>query len=253
MEIHQHTHTERKKFTHYLWEFLMLFLAVSCGFLAENEREHLVDHQREKQYIKNLLQDLKQDTTAFSSNIKSRERRRITADSLIYLLSIPVSKETQNNIYNYANNLTAVEIFNYSNSTIQQLKSSGLMRLIRKADVVNSINAYDLRISRHRVREDNELQITLEYEKAISSVVDATTIETMGDSLVTYGFKQPEMALKKPVYKPLLSTDPDKINLIKGLAALLYNRNLVNYFWLIRFRKQAAEIIELIKKEYHLE
>ena len=23
MEVHQHTHTERKKFTHYLWEFLM--------------------------------------------------------------------------------------------------------------------------------------------------------------------------------------------------------------------------------------
>ena len=36
MEVHSHTHTERKKFTHYLWEFLMLFLAVFCGFLAEN-------------------------------------------------------------------------------------------------------------------------------------------------------------------------------------------------------------------------
>jgi hypothetical protein len=25
----------QKKFTHYVWEFLMLFLAVSCGFLTE--------------------------------------------------------------------------------------------------------------------------------------------------------------------------------------------------------------------------
>ncbi|MBI1779923.1 MAG: hypothetical protein HYR66_00915, partial [Sphingobacteriales bacterium] len=115
-----------------------------------------------------------------------------------------------------------------------------------------SINFYDLRISRHKVREENELDLTLEYEKAISSVLDATTIESIGDSLATYGFKEPESALKKPVYKPLLTTDPDKINLVKGLAAQLYNRNLVNYFWLIRFRKQAADIIELIKKEYHL-
>ena len=38
MEVHAHTHTERKKWTHYLWEFLMLFLAVFCGFLAENQR-----------------------------------------------------------------------------------------------------------------------------------------------------------------------------------------------------------------------
>ena len=35
MEVHQHTHTPRKKWTHYFWEFLMLFLAVFCGFLAE--------------------------------------------------------------------------------------------------------------------------------------------------------------------------------------------------------------------------
>ena len=28
MEVHAHTHTERKQWTHYLWEFLMLFLAV---------------------------------------------------------------------------------------------------------------------------------------------------------------------------------------------------------------------------------
>ena len=36
MEVHHHGHTERKKWTHYLWEFLMLFLAVFAGFLAEN-------------------------------------------------------------------------------------------------------------------------------------------------------------------------------------------------------------------------
>ena len=36
MEVHSHTHSPRKKWTHYFWEFLMLFLAVFCGFLAEN-------------------------------------------------------------------------------------------------------------------------------------------------------------------------------------------------------------------------
>ncbi|MBK9661472.1 MAG: hypothetical protein IPO68_16495 [Chitinophagaceae bacterium] len=42
MEVHHHAHTARKKWTHYFWEFLMLFLAVFCGFLAENQREHYV-------------------------------------------------------------------------------------------------------------------------------------------------------------------------------------------------------------------
>ena len=40
MEVHHHSHTARKNWTHYFWEFLMLFLAVFCRFIAENQREH---------------------------------------------------------------------------------------------------------------------------------------------------------------------------------------------------------------------
>jgi hypothetical protein len=43
MEVHAHTHTPRKKWTHYFWEFFMLFLAVTLGFLVENWREHFVE------------------------------------------------------------------------------------------------------------------------------------------------------------------------------------------------------------------
>ena len=50
MEVHAHTHTPRKKWTHYFWEFFMLFLAVTAGFLVENQREHYVEHLREKQF-----------------------------------------------------------------------------------------------------------------------------------------------------------------------------------------------------------
>ena len=39
MEIHAHSHTPGKKWTHYFREFLMLFPAVFCGFLAEYHLE----------------------------------------------------------------------------------------------------------------------------------------------------------------------------------------------------------------------
>jgi hypothetical protein len=42
MEVHQHTHTARKKWTHFLWKFMMLFLIVFCGFLAEYKLEHVM-------------------------------------------------------------------------------------------------------------------------------------------------------------------------------------------------------------------
>jgi len=75
MEVHQHTHTPRKKFTHYFWEFFMLFLAVFCGFLAENWREHIVEHQREKKYILSLIGDIRKDTSELSNIISFKEKR----------------------------------------------------------------------------------------------------------------------------------------------------------------------------------
>ena len=59
MEVHAHTHTARKKWTHYLWEFIMLFLAITLGFFVENQREHMVEHQRELQYMRSMIEDLK--------------------------------------------------------------------------------------------------------------------------------------------------------------------------------------------------
>jgi hypothetical protein len=44
-------------------EFLMLFLAVFCGFLAEYQLEHQIEKDRAKQYIISLYEDLKNDTT----------------------------------------------------------------------------------------------------------------------------------------------------------------------------------------------
>ncbi len=72
MEVHAHAHTPRKKWIHYFWEFVMLFLAVFCGFLAEYQLEHTIEHQREKQYAKELYAELFADSVAVSDKIKLR-------------------------------------------------------------------------------------------------------------------------------------------------------------------------------------
>src|SRR5213078_2921241 len=90
MEVHPHTHTSRKKWTHYLWEFLMLFLAVFCGFLAENFREHQAEHQREKQYIKSLIADLKSDQQILSQHILHVQTGLLMMDSVITFLNTPL-------------------------------------------------------------------------------------------------------------------------------------------------------------------
>src|SRR5687767_7455701 len=44
MEVHHHApHRGRKSLKSYFWEFIMLFLAVFCGFLAEYQLEHVIE------------------------------------------------------------------------------------------------------------------------------------------------------------------------------------------------------------------
>src|SRR5512138_3013049 len=81
MEVPAHTHTERKKWTHFFWEFLMLFLAVFCGFLAEYQLEHKIEKDRARQYIFSFYNDLKTDTLKFSNLIKAYERKIIALAS----------------------------------------------------------------------------------------------------------------------------------------------------------------------------
>jgi len=142
MEVHAHNHTERKKFTHYLWEFLMLFLAVFSGFLAENQREHMVEHQREKQYIRSLVNDIKSDIKQLEKIDQDWSGNVDAADTAVKHLA---GKEI------YANSRLALYFvygamgftdFISNDGTIQQLKNSGGMRLIRKSKIVDSIMAY---------------------------------------------------------------------------------------------------------------
>src|SRR6188474_1557548 len=102
MEVHSHSHTERKNWTHYLWEFLMLFLAVTLGFLVENQREHYVEHQREKQFIRSLFNDIKADTVNLKRIIAARTRKEQAFNSLTYLMNNDSSKYFTKQIYFHA-------------------------------------------------------------------------------------------------------------------------------------------------------
>ena len=89
MEVHHHAHTPRKKWTHYFWEFLTLFLAVFCGFLAEYQLEHKIERDREVVYMKNMLEDLKKDTANINAAVNGNRFFVAGIDTLLDLLSNP--------------------------------------------------------------------------------------------------------------------------------------------------------------------
>src|SRR5678815_2557115 len=127
MEVHAHTHTPRKKWTHYFWEFLMLFLAVFCGFLAENQREHMIEHQREKTYISSFC------ITKFHG-----------MDTLAQLLNKDILNNDDEKELYYLNSRYAanVSFMVFNERTIKQLLNSGNLRLVRKQGTSDSIINY---------------------------------------------------------------------------------------------------------------
>ena len=153
MEVHHHSspapggaHTPQKKWTHYLWEFLMLFLAVFCGFLAENQREHMIEHQREKKYIRSLSSDLDADITRLTSIVEQRNERALLLDSFSTLLNSPDVLLHSNDLYYYNSFATRGVAFRFTpvDGTMQQLKNAGNLRLIRKSYISDSIVSYEI-------------------------------------------------------------------------------------------------------------
>ena len=70
MEVHHHPNIEKKNLKDHFLEFLMIFLAVTMGFFAENIRESIVNNHKEKEYIISLVEDLEADTAKLNQGIQ---------------------------------------------------------------------------------------------------------------------------------------------------------------------------------------
>ncbi len=149
MEVHHHAHDpaaphHKKNWKSYFWEFLMLFLAVFCGFLAEWKLEHVIEHSREKEFMESMIIDLKTDSSTLTNMKSSFGIVRTHIDSLIPLLNNnELLDKNATEIYQHQVYLNRFTKWIYSDRTIDQLKNSGNFRLIRNKDVSNGISKYD--------------------------------------------------------------------------------------------------------------
>jgi hypothetical protein len=83
MEVHHHAHTGhgKKTWKEYFWEFLMLFLAVFCGFLAEYQLEHKIERDRLKKFMYDMTKNLEYDRTRIAINLATNYSLRSSLDS----------------------------------------------------------------------------------------------------------------------------------------------------------------------------
>ena len=181
MEVHAHDlhKAPGHGWKHYLFEFLMLFLAVFCGFLAENIREHKVETEREKQYVESLMNDLKTDIINIESVQKRNLANKQMGDSLFLQLTSPDYLTKTNSIYYFGRRFSTRIHFNMTDGTLKQLTNAGGLRLIRQRNLVDSLQAYQNLYSEvMQAQEVKEIQLQ-SYREDIFKVFDVRVFEKM--------------------------------------------------------------------------
>lgn len=172
MEVHHHPKPAKKKLKEYFLEFLMLFLAVTLGFFAENLREHFSDKEKERKYVQTLYYDLKDDTSQIKHEIPFWQSQLKRIDTLraeikkADRMNIPLAITMAAHVRSYSN-------FLYHDRTISQLKNSGNFRLLSAA-LADSIMEYDSYItSQFRDQENHGQKIFIDVNNLQNKIFES--------------------------------------------------------------------------------
>ncbi|HSU29249.1 MAG TPA: hypothetical protein VLJ68_12770 [Chitinophagaceae bacterium] len=258
MEVHAHTHTARKRWAHFLWDFLMLFLAVFCGFLAENQREHLVEHRRVKQYSKSLVRDLEQDTAMLSIIVTQIDTIMNTIERFsTYAKNKDLNQIGNIELYKFFLNMGLYRPYAWNRATLEQIKNSGSLRYFSNDSIVNRISSYDA-FTRHLDQDFGGDEIRAEkLASRRNQLVDLNYPEELINGLENNWDSTLATGYYKEITKNDLSILTKDVLELKRLVndAITIGENL----WarqeveLPKARQDAIVLITMLKKEYHLD
>lgn len=242
MDVHHHSHTDRKKFKHYFFEFFMLFLAVFSGFIAEYFLENIIERHREKEFIESMFLDLKEDTAKINQVYEINKKQLLGIDTLLNILyNFSTNKDSVQKAYrlyyHYSLNYDNVV---FTDRTMTQLKNSGGLRLIRNQNVSDSIMNYDAGTKLCET-QFNVVKTTWESESNFSySIFDLKDL---------YTYRNDAHLLPQKLLSSETATLRAYTSRLKMFWAVV-----AGYEAAIREQKQTAiRLIDYLRKQYHLE
>ena len=264
MEVHHHAHTGhgKKTWKEYFWEFLMLFLAVFCGFLAEYQLEHKIERDRLKKFMYDMTKNLEYDRTRIAINLATNYSLRSSLDSFRNEIQQNLlGKANIKKLYYYAFTASGGGRVVFNKSTITQLRNSGQLRLVENDSLTNEIiDYYDRKVyaSELYCQYFTDSQNELETEKRdIFSTIGFESMLKITDSAYNNNLENNlENEFKNKIEKnnlKLLTTD--KITLEKLHSLTVSNQlALFRYIQFLNYTNQSAEkLIAKIKLTYHFD
>lgn len=160
MEVHHpHSNHGPKKGKEYILEFLMLFAAVSLGFLAENIREGFIERHRSHELALALRTDVQQDIEKINALIINRQEVLMAAKKAVY--DVEANGFKKSDIVQYRNLLRSAYYWSYFEPTtanLDQIINSGSLRYFKNKDLIKAISNYRNSINVVASRNEREKQ-----------------------------------------------------------------------------------------------
>ncbi len=178
MEVHNHTHPghHKKTWKDYFWEFLMLFLAVFCGFLAEYLLEHKIEKDRAEKYMHDMVVNLKNDTARCKKTIEGNVLIGRGLDSLRNEIKEAIKGNIHSNrLYSLRQTYNGVNYIAFNMSAITQLKNAGNLRLVNNDTlVINILQYYDRKLRAVQEASEDIIYFKRRLEDAYEEFLDAS-------------------------------------------------------------------------------
>ena len=158
MEVHHHPHVPNnpKPWKEYLIEGLMIFVAVTLGYGAENIREHYINKHKGIISVQNLYKDLKDDSLSYKNSIKNRNFQ----DSCFEVISILFDENKIKNeiptVYAAHSSISLRMIPSMNTMALDQIKSSGALNYIEDDKLKEMIQSYSSDANGLKQREQRE-------------------------------------------------------------------------------------------------
>lgn len=253
MEVHHHSHTEKKKWFHYFWEFLMLFLAVTLGFFVENRREHIVEQKRAKDFAVSLYAEIKKDTSSLGEISIRSDIAYHSLDTLIQLLTPAAIKDSSGLIYYHCGLGMYSYFFTANEATLQQMKSSGAIRYFHNYTLISAITEYEYNIRFLYQLETNLYMNFMEARKIQLKIFDIRHIYFAQAWDSSYSVYKNLLEKLKPRNIPLLNYQPEIIAEFRNWAQNRAELNRYKVKQYNRFVASANKLLVILKEEYHLQ
>lgn len=263
METHAH-HLHKAPgngFKHYFFEFLMLFLAVFCGFLTENLREHRIEKDRALELAKSFYQELKSDSATAVIKVQNRLRQE---NALKYLLKyfndsslIDVSKTFAIN-FEYGINFRTPSLFEPKTSMLEQLKNSGSLRYFKNDELQHLIG--DLTVAIRNVNDRQALETSFRMT-SLNPILERHHDYTFWaaitkDATIPFDKALTEYEQSNTII-PFHLRGIEKLDReeIKGILAFqLYNAiTSTRQFHIQKYIDLNTELLKVLRREYHIE